>query len=168
MNQTMTHSIPANFSAQSKIWIYQSSRAFTSEETAQVNAHLKSFTTKWASHQRQLTAHGEVLHQRFLVLLVDDLQGSGASGCSIDASVHFVEELGNKYEVDLFDRMTFAYMDGAAVETVTQAELSERYAAGTINDQTLFFDNLVKTYGDFKAHWLVPLGQSWHRRFVRK
>lgn len=161
-------SIPDTFSAQSRIWIYQSNRVFTTAETAKLNAHLKAFTTQWASHQRQLIAHGVVLHQRFIVLLVDDKQGSGASGCSIDSSVRFLQQLGKAFEADFFDRLTFAYLDGDQVTTGTQTELSARFTAGEINDQTLFFDNLVKTYGDLKTHWLVPLGQSWHRRFIRK
>jgi len=168
MNQIITNTIPDAFSAQSRIWIYQSSRAFTESDTVEMNQHLKGFATQWVSHQRQLIAHGEILHRRFLILLVDDVQGSGASGCSIDASVRFVQELGKAYDTDFFNRLTFAFMDGEAVKTVDQVELSQLYSDGTINDQTLFFDHLVKTYGELKTHWLVPLGQSWHRRFVKR
>jgi len=159
---TPTHT----FSDQSRIWIYQSGREFGEAEIEKINGHLKQFAEKWVSHQQQLIAHGEVLHGRFIVLMVDDVQGNGASGCSIDTSVKFVQELGKAYETDLFNRLEFAYFKEGSVKVVHKCELPALFASGVITDQTLFFDNLVKNKGELKERWMVPLKDSWHRRFV--
>ena len=154
------------FSDQSRIWVYQSNREFTESEVGEMNAHLAKFAQKWVSHQHQLIAHGEVLHQRFVVLMVDDVQGNGASGCSIDASVKFVQELGKAYRTDLFNRLEFAYFDEGKVKVIHKTELPKLLEEGVISEETLFFDNLVKDKGALKDRWMVPLKDSWHRRFA--
>jgi len=158
---------PHNFSDQSRIWIYQSAREFSDAEVETINTHLATFAEKWVSHQQQLIAHGEVLHQRFVVLMVDDIQGNGASGCSIDASVKFVQELGRAFQTDLFNRLDFAYFDGGSVKIVHKTELPKLLADGVISEETPFFDNLVKNKGELKERWMVPLKDSWHYRFTK-
>lgn len=157
----------SGFSEASRVWIYQSDRAFSEEETKELNQELADFAAKWTSHQQQLRAHGAVLYQRFLVLMVDDVMGSGASGCSIDSSVRFMQDVAAKYKVDLFDRLNFAYLQNEEVKVVRKEDLSEKVQAGEINEDTLFFDNLVKTKAGLSDKWLVPLKDSWHRRFVK-
>ena len=156
-----------NFSDQSRIWIYQSAREFTDAEVVTINTHLTQFSEKWVSHQQQLIAHGEVLHRRFVVLMVDDIQGNGASGCSIDASVKFVQELGRAFKTDLFNRLDFAYFDEGTVKIVHKTELTKLLADGIISEETPFFDNLVKNKGQLKERWMVPLKDSWHYRFAK-
>ncbi len=151
--------------ASTRVWIYQSSRPFIEEEIPSLKDYLQQFAQSWISHNRQLRAHADVLHNQFLVLMVDESM-AGASGCSIDKSVHFMQQLGHQYNTDLFDRMTFAWKDGENVKTASSAEFAELYQKGAINDQTLVFDNLVKTKGELEEKWLKPLNESWHKRFV--
>ena len=148
-----------------RLWIYQSNRELTDTELVQINDQLVHFTTQWVSHARSLRAFGQVFHRRFIVLMVDESQ-SGASGCSIDSSVHFVRSLEGQYGITLFDRMNFAYEENGAVKTAAKPQFAELYAAGAIGDQTLVFDNLVKTKGDCVRAWRKPLSESWHKRFV--
>jgi len=77
------------FPATSRVWIYQSKTAFSETDVTEIRGHIAAFTQQWASHNRALQATGDVLHGRFIVLMVDESQ-AGASGCSIDSSVHFV------------------------------------------------------------------------------
>lgn len=149
----------------SRVWIYQSSRPFSNEELPKLKNHLQQFAQGWVSHNRQLKAHADVLHNQFLVLMVDESM-AGASGCSIDKSVHFMQQLEQAYNTNLFDRMTFAWKDGEEVKTASSQDFAAHYKNGSINDQTLVFDNLVKTKGELEEKWLKPLNESWHRRFV--
>ena len=157
--------INKNLTPSTRVWVYQSKRPFSDQEIPQVSSEIQQFAQGWVSHNRQLKAHAEVIHNRFLVLMVDESM-AGASGCSIDKSVHFMQQLGQAYNTDLFDRMTFAWMDGDEVKTASNAEFAALYQKGEINDQTLVFDNLVKTKGELEEKWLKPLNESWHRRFV--
>lgn len=151
--------------ATARAWIYQADRPFREADLPQIKKYVNEFAQNWVSHNRQLTAHGDVLHGRFVVLMVDE-NNAGASGCSIDKSVHFMQRLGEAYGVDLFDRMTFTWMENGEVKSAKSDEFAHLYASGKITDDTLVFDNLVKTKGELDEKWLKPLNESWHRRFV--
>ena len=153
------------FPPDTRVWIYQSNKPFPTEVVPKLKDVVDRFAQNWVSHNRQLRAHGDVLHDQFILLAVDEKQVD-AGGCSIDRSVHFLKQLENELGVDLFDRMTFAWMDGGAVKTAGSEEFSSLYQAGKITPDTLVFDNLVKTKGELEENWLKPLNKSWHRRFV--
>lgn len=151
---------------ESRIWIYQSNRPFTDSELEIIEPELQAFVAEWTSHNRQLVATAEVLHHRFIVLGVDE-QLAGASGCSIDKSVHFLQTIENQYSIELFNRMIFAYQDtNGQVVSVDNKEFSNRYRAGIINDDTLVFDTLVNNRVALINNFLKPLHQSWHKRMV--
>jgi hypothetical protein len=151
---------------ESKVWIYQINRTLSEEETRQMNEHLQQFASQWVSHNRSLQAFARVYHQRFVVLMVDETQ-AGASGCSIDASVHFLKTLEATFQIHLFDRTTFLYLDEkGTIQQASMTEFQEAYNQGTINDNTLVFDNLVATKNAFEQDWKKPVAKSWHRRFV--
>ncbi|MBI1225544.1 MAG: hypothetical protein GC192_09945 [Bacteroidetes bacterium] len=154
-----------HFPSDTRVWIYQSSKPFSKEVVPQLKEIVERFAQNWVSHNNQLRAHGDVLHERFILLAVDESR-AGASGCSIDKSVHFLKQVEKELGIDLFDRMTFAWKEGEEVKTASQADFSNLFQEGKINSETLVFDNLVKTKGELEEKWLKPLNQSWHRRFV--
>lgn len=154
-----------HFPDTARVWIYQSDKPWTDANAAAIERSTQAFAQQWVSHNNQLSAFGKVFHNQFVVLMVDERQ-AGASGCSIDKSVHFMQALEQEYGISLFDRMTFTYKEGDKVATATRAEFAALYKAGKINDETLVFDNLVNTKADFEGAWLKPLGQSWHKRMV--
>lgn len=158
---TETPTLPAS----TRVWIYQADQAFKEADLPQIKKYVSDFAQSWVSHNRQLTAHGDVLHNRFVVLMVDE-SAAGASGCSIDKSVHFMQGLGKAYSVDLFDRMTFTWMDNGEVKAAKSDEFAQLFADGKITGDTLVFDNLVKTKGELDEKWLKPLNESWHKRFI--
>lgn len=149
----------------SKVWIYQAAKPFTIEQVEEIKGHIVNFVGKWASHNNALLAYGNLFHYRYLGLFVDETR-SMASGCSIDTSVHFVKELGQKYNVDFFDRMTYTYMVDEQVHTIHHNQMKAAYADGLISDETLFFNNLVKDKGEFLTQWIIPLKDSWQHKFV--
>ncbi len=148
-----------------RVWIYQSTRPFTDTETVVLTSQINGFVGEWTAHRKTLLAVGAVFYNQFIVLSVDESLND-ASGCSIDASVYFIKDIENQYNVQLFERMNFAYLDGETVKTVPSTAFSPLYTEGSISDNTLVFDNLVNTVGALKTAWLKPLKTSWHRRFV--
>jgi hypothetical protein len=155
-----------------RVWIYQSSRPFSEMELTVLRSQLRAFVGDWTAHSNQLSAAGDVLFERFLVLAVDESQ-AGASGCSIDKSVNFLKGIENQYNTQLFERMHFAFLHGEDVEVVPSGEFSRLYTVhkdsfgeGGISENTLVFDNLVQSIGDMKKQWIKPLNKSWHKRFV--
>src|SRR5215470_11160597 len=106
-----------NFSSQSRVWLHLSSREFTNSEVNEINDLLKQFCIQWTAHGANLYAQGEVLHQRFIVLMADETH-AGASGCSIDKSVHFIQELEKRFNTQLFNRMLIAYREGETIHVI--------------------------------------------------
>jgi hypothetical protein len=149
----------------SKVWIYQSDKEFSYDELDIAREDIFHFLTDWTAHSQDLTCYGNIFHRRFLAIFVDE-SNSSASGCSIDKSVKFVEYLGNKLGKNFFDRMMHAYMVDEEIYTLHHNDLGEFYNSKKITDETLFFDNLVKTKGDFLKFWIKPLNESWHKRFL--
>lgn len=149
----------------SRVWIYQADRDFNYDELDEVRPYVFDFVDKWTSHHQQVFGYGNIFHKRFIALFVDESAAS-ASGCSIDSSVAFVKSIGAKLNMDFFDRMNFTYLEDDLVKTVKSSELSSALTNQEISNDTLFFDNLVKTKGDFLKYWLKPLNQSWHANFV--
>lgn len=153
-------------SGSSRVWVYQSSQPFKESDLPTIRQHIKQFVQQWVSHNRQLLAFGDIVENRFVVLMVDESQAD-ASGCSIDSSVHFLKQLEQAYGVNLFDRLHFSYqLPDQTVHTVSKEVFEEKFANGEINDDTLVFDTLVKTKTEFESGFLKPLSESWHKRLV--
>ena len=150
---------------QSKVWIYQADRFFTDDEMDEIIPSIRQFVTEWVSHSNQLRAYGNLFHHRFICLFVDETN-SHASGCSIDSSVRFIKNIGQKYDVDLMGRTEFTYLQEDEIHSIPMQSLSDAVQKDKIEMDTLFFDHNVKTKVEFLAEWLKPLNDSWHKRFV--
>lgn len=152
-----------DFSTQSRVWIYQSDRELSAEETAQIQQELNDFANLWSAHNQQLLAKGEVIYNRFLVLIVDERQ-AGASGCSIDKSVNFMKGIEKTFGINLFDRFHIAYRQDDAILSVNRDEFEDLLREGSVNEQTIVFNNLVQTLDELQSNWEVPMKDSWHAR----
>lgn len=149
----------------SRVWMYQNEAGIPAETITAIKEELASFAIQWQSHSQQMTALGDVIFDRFLVLIADESR-VGAGGCSIDSSVHFFKALEQKYGLNLMDRMLFSYRDGENINTLPREEFAKLYAEGTIDDKTIVFDTLVKTKADLESSFEKALGESWHKRMV--
>lgn len=149
-----------------RIWIYQASRSFTPEELAAINTELSDFLVHWTAHGNDLKAGYEIRYKRFLVIALDQ-SAQSATGCSIDASVHFIQQLEKNYKVDLLDKMNVSYKQGEFVAYKTLLEFKAMAKQKAISKNTIVFNNLVATKAEYKEHWEVPASDSWHARFVQ-
>lgn len=152
--------------SQSRVWIYGAERALSEHEVSKIRTELQSFVANWVSHHKELSAAADILHDRFLVVAVDETQAE-ASGCSIDGSVHFLQDLGTRMGIDFFNRMIFSYRDDSGeIQTVPRDEFKVRYKAGQLENDTIVFDPLVKELGELRQIFERPLEDSWHSRMV--
>ena len=149
-----------NLPDSSKVWIYQSSKKFSANESEVINNKIKEFVRQWTSHKAGVVGDGKLLYNQFVVLMADESQ-VGVSGCSIDSSAHFVKALGNEYKANFFDRWNLAYIKDGEVVGVHRDDFERMLNTGEINDETIVFNNLLHTKGDFKTKWQVPYRESW-------
>src|SRR5690606_32974224 len=109
------------YSPQSKVWIYQSNRLFSNTDLDYLHTVLNTFVQNWSAHNHNLKAGYEIRHQRFIVLIVDETQ-TGASGCSIDKSVHLMKQIEEHLSIDLFDRFQIAWKEGENIRISNKSE----------------------------------------------
>jgi len=154
------------FSPQSRVWIYQSDRKLTDQEVQRIQPELDRFTTNWTAHNNQLQAKGEIRYNRFFILIVDESQ-AGASGCSIDKSVHFMQQVQQHLGINLFDRFNLAYREGEEVLSLPRHDFEAKLKDGSINKQTIVYNNLVQNLTELETKWEVPFKDSWHIQLFR-
>lgn len=149
------------FSENSRVWVYQSDRELTDNEVSEAKVLIDNFTTGWTAHNNQLKAKGEIRYNRFIILIVDESQ-AGASGCSIDKSVHFMHALEAKFGINLFDRFNLAYRKGNEVLSAPRHAFEEKLKQDDIGTNTIVFNNLVQNLDELNTKWEVPFKDSWH------
>lgn len=150
----------------SKVWIYQSNRRFTADELELVGAKTSEFLAQWAAHGTGLQAGFELKYERFIVIAVNQEEQS-ATGCSIDASVRFIQELEQELGVELLDKMNVAFKQGDFVNFKTLLDFKAMAKSGAIGKKTTVFNNLVTDIAEYNENWEVPASESWHSRFFK-
>lgn len=153
-----------NLPPESRIWIYQSNRKFSDEEWAAVEAQVKNFIDDWSAHGTSLEASYIMKYNRFIILAVNQ-QIQQATGCSIDRSVQFIQELEQKYEVDLLDKMNVTFKLGEHIAYKPLMEFKKMVKDKAVSEKTIVFNNLVNTIEEWNYAWEIPAGESWHSRF---
>lgn len=149
----------------SRVWIYQANRSFTPEELTDLKEAFDSFVAEWTAHGQDLKAGFVIRYNRFIILGLDQSLTS-ASGCSIDASVHFIQNLEKKYKVELLDKMNVSYKQGDFVAYKSLLDFKKMAKQKAVSAKTIVFNNLVATKGEYLEHWEVPASESWHSRFM--
>ncbi|KGO94564.1 hypothetical protein [Flavobacterium subsaxonicum] len=149
---------------ESRIWIYQSNRKFSDEEIAEIETSLKQFLENWAAHGSGLEASYQLKYNRFIVIAINQVT-QAATGCSIDASVQFIQSLESKYGVDLLDKMNVTFKQGEHITHKPLIEFKKLAKDKSVSANTVVFNNLVNTVGEYQEFWEVPASESWHSRF---
>jgi hypothetical protein len=149
----------------SRVWIYQSNRSFTKDELVDISDKLIVFLNNWVAHGLNLEAGFEIKYKRFIIIALDQEKQS-VTGCSIDASVKFIQELEILYSVNLMDKMNVSYKQGDYVAYKTLTDFKKMAKDKAVSKKTIVFNNLVNSVGEYKQFWEVPASESWHSRFV--
>jgi len=151
--------------AEARIWIYQANRPFTEEELKEVEPEIESFLTAWTAHGSSLKAGYTMPYNRFIIFGLDQ-EIAAASGCSIDASVHFIQSLEKKYDMDLLDKMNVSYKQGEFIAYKQLTDFRKMVKNKSVSENTIVFNNLVNTKEEFQQEWEIPMKDSWHNRFL--
>ncbi len=160
MNLAFHPQIPSDFDDLSKVWIYQSSRLFFISEALQIEEILEEFVGNWKSHGAIVKGYANILFGQFLVIIADETATS-VGGCSTDSSVRLVKEIEQKYNVQLFDRQTLAFVVKDKIQLLPMSQLNYAASNGFINADTLYFNNTVLTKKQLITEWIIPIKQSW-------
>ncbi len=148
-----------------RIWIYQCNRSFSADELAEIVQEMGQFIEGWTAHGGNLQAGFEIRYNRFIVIALDQTLNA-ATGCSIDASVNFIQGLEKRYQVELLDKMNVTYKQGEYVAYKPLVDFKKMAKEKAVSHNTIVFNNLVTNKGEYEEHWEVPAAESWHGRFM--
>ena len=148
-----------------RIWIYQCNRSYSDSELEEISEKLTTFLEGWTAHGADLQSGFEIKYKRFIVIALDQ-NVNPATGCSIDASVKFIQELETAYKIDLMDKMNVSYKQGKYVAHKTLTDFKKMAKEKAYSKNTIVFNNLVNTKAEYLEFWEVPASESWHSRFV--
>ncbi len=160
MHFNLSEHIPKDFHPDSRVWIYQSNRTFTSTEATEIKLFLNEFASKWTSHGAKVKGFATVLMDNFIIFLADE-SATGVSGCSTDSSVKLVKEIEKKYEVDLFNRQILAFWVNGKINLIPLSELKSALDSQIISAETLYFNNTILSKKELEQNWIIILKNSW-------
>ena len=152
--------IPAQFSPESRVWIFQSNRQFNEQEELEINEQLHNFYVQWQSHGKEVMGWAKLFYKQFVVVVADESE-IGVGGCSTDGMTRVIKSFERQYGVNLFDRLTITFLVNDKVEPLPMNQVKYALEKGYIETDTPLFNNLVATKAAFEQEWLVPLNKSW-------
>ncbi|HEY0976909.1 MAG TPA: hypothetical protein VGE21_05520 [Flavobacteriales bacterium] len=151
--------------AHARVWVYKSADAFTPQQRDAIDAAGRRFVATWSSHNVPLDAWAGTLLDHFLVIAVDQEQAA-ASGCGIDKSVRFVQDLERGMGLQLTDRMVVIYERDGVLHSTRVQDVPRLLQGGELTEHTTVFNDLVATKGDLDRNFRVHLKDSWMARFL--
>ena len=154
-----------NMPGHSRVWIYPSDRALTATDTVKASELLHAFCEQWSAHGHPLNASFRIDHDQFLVVTVDE-KSSAASGCSIDASVHIIRQIGAELSVDFFDRTIIPFLKDGRIVRYPLKDLKSIFQNGIIGPQDQTFNLLAATKEEWETSGLVAVDKSWLARYL--
>lgn len=148
-----------------RVWVYQANKNLTDSEVQIIQQVLDNQVNNWAAHGASLVGAAQVLHNRFVVVAVDEMQNQ-ASGCSIDASTRWLKDLGNELNIDFFNR-SIAFLENNQLQTVEIGKIKALVTDEIITSETMIFNNLVPNIIEFKNNWNVKASESWMKKYFQ-
>lgn len=160
MNIDFQDIVPNDFSNNSHVWIYQSSRVFNPAEILQIKELLKNFLIDWKTHGTPVKGFGDLFFSQFIVIMADE-SATGVSGCSTDSSVRLIKQIEKDCEVDLFDRQMLAFVINEKIQLLPLSQINNAIETGLVSANTLYFNNTILTKKELLNHWIIPVKKSW-------
>lgn len=149
---------------QGRLWVFPATRPLEAHEADALLGDVDEFLDGWAAHGAPLRSGRALVDDRFLLVGVDE-DASQPSGCSIDALVNRLEELGGTLGLRLVDHAPVWYRDGSAVSVATREGFRELARQGRVTPDTPVFDTTLTRLADLRERGLErPARESWHGR----
>jgi hypothetical protein len=148
-----------------RIWVYTATQKLSPQEQEKIKSLTDQFLENWMAHGEVLHAGCTLLHDRFLVIGVDE-SVHAVSGCSIDASVRTVKEVEQLTGITFSDRSLIPFLEDDGIRLVAFGKLKEALEDHQWTAASITFNPSVSTKRELKDSWLVPAARSWLSRYL--
>jgi hypothetical protein len=160
MNINFQNLIPQEFDDNSRVWVYQSSRAFSVSETLEIENLLQNFSKEWCSHGDIVKGYANLFFGQFIIIMADE-SNTQVGGCSTDGSVRLIKNIAQDYNVDLLDRLMLAFIIKERIQLIPLEDLNFAIENNSVNLETLYFNNTILTKKELLNKWIIPVKDSW-------
>lgn len=160
MNVHFQESIPNEFDNNSRVWVYQSNRNFSTQETIQLKEELQGFAKEWNSHGSPVNSYADLFFDRFIIMMADE-KIVKVGGCSTDSAFNFIKNTERDYKVKLLDRQTLAFIVKEKIQLIPLSQVNYSIEHEVITPDTLYFNNTILTKKELLNNWIIPLKDSW-------
>lgn len=147
-----------------RLWVFPASRTLSEVEERAVLAAVDDFLDSWKAHGAPLRSGRELRERRFLLVGVD-VDAESPSGCSIDALVNRLRQLGSELGVTLIDHAPVWYRKDGHIRTATRAQFRALAEEGSLTVEDPVFDTSLTRVDQARTGALErPARESWHGR----
>lgn len=155
----------SDLSDNNKIWVYISDRPFTEEEDIFVEHKLTDLCNNWDVHGSPLKASFVVVKSQIVVLFSDEVDNQ-ASGCSIDSSVRGLKEIGEKLNIDFFNRWNIACEKDNTIQVLHVNDFKAKLKIGEITGEDYVFKNVLSSKSEFESTFREKIQESNYKMFL--
>jgi hypothetical protein len=152
--------IPQDFASNSRVWVYQCSRMLAISEALQIEPLLENFVASWKSHGAAVNGFANLFFGQFIIIIADETN-CAVGGCSTDSSVRIIKQIEQDLKIDMFNRQMLAFIVKDKIQLLPMQQINYAIENGFINNNTLFFNNLVATKNELLEKWIIPIKDSW-------
>jgi hypothetical protein len=154
-------------SPESRVWVYQGSRAFTKDEATYLASALHAFCEQWSAHGEPLKSSFRIESNQFVIMAVDE-DFHNPSGCSIDSSVSVLRQIHQATGIDLLDRTSVAFEIQGQTVLVPITQLKQQFQDGILKPESITFNTLITTKQDWTTRWKLPAQKTWLAKYLPK
>ena len=151
-----------------RVWVFGTDRALAAAEAPRLLDVVDGYLSHWAAHGTPLASARDWRDDHFLTIAVDQ-RAAGASGCSIDALFHQLQDLERALGIAIVGGGRIFYRDAQgivhATDRATFIDFAER---GAVSPETPVFDPTVTTSGAWRTGFERPARESWHAALLPK
>lgn len=145
-----------------RLWVFPLSRSLTSTERDTTMGVVDRFLDGWAAHGSPLRSARRIEEDRFLLIGVD-VDAEAPSGCSIDALVRSLRDLGESLGVSFVDHAPVWYRADDGIRSVSRVQFRELASTGDVTPDTTVFDTSLTSVDQVNEGRLErPAHDSWH------
>lgn len=152
--------IPKDFDNNSRVWVYQSNRNFSTQEKVILEKELEAFAKEWNSHGSPVNSYANLFFGRFIIMIADE-KIVKVGGCSTDSAFKFIKNIEKEYKVNLLDRQTLAFIVKENIQLIPLSQVNYSIEHDFITPDTLYFNNTILTKKELLNNWIIPLKDSW-------
>lgn len=143
-----------------KIWIFPIIGELDASKLEKIKTDVTSFIKDWTSHDRSLNGSAEIVYDAILILGVDEGH-HGASGCSIDKMMRFIQNLEGHYNISLLLRHKIPLLVRQKVNFIDLKDIELKIQNGEMSKQDHYLDLTFTQKSDWQNQGLKSLSEGW-------